>query len=275
MAQGMRATVSVPLLSQWKCSACGAENVREQQISGYGRTNNYDEFLARKKAQEDLEWKLKNLQSPDAWARYDEVCFDGKCAHCGNREPWGKTQSTLIHILQLILILASLVSVINLWPVAYMWMVGITEGMIVYAIPALIVAGCWAALLTWKIVRKNKVQNLICQLPVESLPVLQLIQPKRPEAPERTAVSAPKQNASDYTEEELKQLPTWKRLEIMKQAQMQNEIQNEEMKITQKMVQPEKSQLDPNFESLPAWKRVELMKQMEMQKEAKPEEPGE
>lgn len=208
MAQGTRATVSIPFLSQWKCSACGAENAHEEIISGYGSTNKYDEFLARKRAQEDLEDKLQSLQSAGVPNRYDKVCFNGKCTHCGNREPWSKTQSILFDILKVILVIASLVSVGFL--------------LIGFAIPVLIVAACWVALCMGETARKNKVRNAICQLPVGSLPVLQPIQPQRPEVPVNPANGPAKQNATDYTEDELKQLPTWKRLELMKQRENEN-----------------------------------------------------
>lgn len=221
MAQGASATASIKVLSQWKCSACGAENVREQTIIGYGRTNSHDEFLARKKAQEDLEQILNSLQSPDVSSRYDKVSFEGKCTHCGNCEPWGKTQSILFDILKVVLFLLSLVSAYFLVMGLAIMSVSTAQGMI-YAIPALVVAACWFALYQCKAIRKNKLRNRICQLPKSSLPIIQPIQPQRPDIPGRTAYSTAKQNATDYTEDELKQLPTWKRVELMKQRENEN-----------------------------------------------------
>ena len=64
MPKGVRTTISVPMISKWKCSACGAENAQKQNVTGYGY--GYDEFSSKRDAQKDLEktWKNCRIQLP-------------------------------------------------------------------------------------------------------------------------------------------------------------------------------------------------------------------
>ena len=90
-------------------------------------------------------------------------------------------------------------------------------------IPALLVIGGWIAWYSWKVIREKKIHDRINKLPASALPVLELIPaPKRPEVPGREVYAPSKRDATDYTEEELRQLPTWKRIELMKQRETEN-----------------------------------------------------
>ena len=170
---GETATASLPVKVQYRCSACGKDNLISRELTGsyYTRTvlgvNTSD---VRQGVRNELMAQLNTILDQNNLRRFKHGVFNCRCGHCGNIEPWAKMNNfndlAVPKGFSLIMIFISVLLMIA----TYSRSPGLLS-MLALSIAAYVGIGIYQS--------KNgieKLEQMITSLPAESLPTILLPQ---------------------------------------------------------------------------------------------------
>lgn len=198
MARRVVATAFAHFQVNWQCSKCGTQNSERADLSfdSSTATTPTAESLyhsASKSALANRNAAISRLSHPDVGRRYERLKLNCKCKNCNHAEPWCNPDNS--------------------------WLVAVSAVLLVLALCTLSIplGVICISLLAYMIINALVKRKLIRELPEASLPHFseQTNSLLKEESAPSNDVPA-KQTPEDYTEEELKQLPAWKRVEILK-----------------------------------------------------------
>ena len=209
MGKEFLSATSVYARVEWKCSACGTDNSQIRSLA----------------CNPDI------ISANEAENGYDKLQLSCKCEACGHRESWAKISVPWIKWTKTVFKAA--VTVLGLY-VAALLLEALTYDLesvlrmrVQDSTPVILAAAAiaWGCFSLWDHCRRKKLRTAVRMLPATALPAFSKPENRLYKAPadktETAAVSTKprvqERSPAQYTEEELKQLPAWKRVEIMKQ----------------------------------------------------------
>jgi len=170
---GETATTQVVVDLQYRCSSCGKDNLITETISGSAYTAtfmgiNSDKNLV-KHSEENLVENIAVVMDQNDPQRFRAAEFTCTCKNCGYAEPWARMKYDKLEkpktISVSILVLSAIMFLMSLKSINY------AMSLFFFAIVALSATAC-VCINRYKDKRMEKIEQLIAQLPKESLPTI-------------------------------------------------------------------------------------------------------